>query len=203
MKISWFGQNCFQFLFAPVGKEKISLVVDPIDSKLKKADILLLTEKNREFSGFEQAFLIDGPGEYEKGGVFIQGIQVAKKQNENLTIYTIEAENMTICHLGNFTQGELNTEPLEKIGSIDILMLSLGWKEDLSPKQSLKIISQIEPKVVIPMGYSKEEVKSKKGKLNLFLQEMGFNSFEPQKSLSVKKKDLKEEEREVRVLLPT
>ncbi|MDO8559272.1 MAG: lactamase, partial [bacterium] len=65
-----------------------------------------------------------------------------------------------------------------------------------------KIISQIEPRIVIPMHYSLPKLKVKIDGLEPFLKEMGQKSAESQPKLLIKKKDLTAEETKVIVLQP-
>jgi len=149
-------------------------------------------------------FLIDGPGEYDVKGVYIQGVQEFGGKGEVLenTIYIIEAEDIKICHLGLLLQNELSSEELNKIGEIDILMLPIGNKETIGPKEAVKIMSQIEPKITIPMYYRVPNLKTKLEKLDGFLNLLGIKSLAPVQKLSMKKKDLPAEEAKIVVLEP-
>jgi len=94
-------------------------------------------------------FVIEEPGEYEINGVYVQGIPALGE----VIIYLIETEDMKICHLGDFGQKELSPEQLDQLGDIDILMVPIGGVGTIDAKGASKIISQIEPKLVIPMRY--------------------------------------------------
>lgn len=217
MTIIWHGQACFQIIFSRNKDEKLNLVIDPfseeIGLKLPKieADILLISHDHHDHNNKKailgSPFMIDGPGEYEIKGVFIQGIEAAhdKSQGEErgkVTIYKIEAEEMRLCHLGDLGQKELTEEQLEKIGDIDILMIPVGGIYTISSQEAVKIISQIEPKIVIPMHYSLPKLKIKLESLDKFLKVMGQKKIESQNKLTIKKKDLSEEEIKIIVLRP-
>jgi len=199
MKISRPSQNCLKISVSPGKGEKVDILADPFGDLGRsgvKADILMISEVKEKIAEVKGApFSIEGPGEYEIKGVFIQGIEAQKNKNESLTIYTIEAENMRICYLGNFGQKELSPEQLERINTIDILIVSVGGT--LSSKEIKKIISQIEPKVVIPTQPTSEKSKTK---LREFLREMGAKSVEERKQVIFKKKELREERIEIVVL---
>ena len=215
MHIVWKGQSCFQITASPQKGEQVSIVIDPFDESagLKvpslPADILLIThdhfDHNNKKAVANNPFIIDGPGEYERKGVFIEGIPAFHDDKEGKergldTIYTIEAEEMRICHLGDFGQKELTPEQLEKIGDIDILMIPVGGVFTIDAKEASKVIAQIEPRIVIPMHYSVPKLKIKLDGIEPFLKEMGRKSVEPQEKLLVKKKDLIEEETKIVVL---
>lgn len=224
MHIIWKGQSCFQILVSQKVGEQVKIVIDPyseeIGFKLPKleADILLVTHGHYDHnnikevdpstgSGQEAPFLIDGPGEYERREISIEGIpsfhdeKDGKERGQN-TIYTIGAEDLRLCHLGDFGQKELTPEQLEKIGDIDILMVPVGGVFTIDAKGAAKVIAQIEPRVVIPMHYSLPKLKVKIDGLDKFLKEMGKKSIEPQPKFLVKKKDLLTEETKIIVLQP-
>jgi len=218
MTIHWPGHACFQIIAAGNKGEQASVLIDPfseeIGLKLPKLepDILLVSHNHYDHNNIKQVsgspFLITGPGEYEVKKVFIQGIpswhdeKEGKERGEN-TIYTIGTEEMRLCHLGDLGQKELTEEQLEKIGEIDILMIPVGGIYTISAKEAPKIISQIEPKIVIPMHYQipKLELKKKLDGLDKFLKTMGIKKIEPLPKLSIKKKDLSEETK-ITVLTP-
>ncbi len=217
MQIVWHGNTFFEVLTSNDENQKVKIVIDPPffdkkeNKKLKKVlncDILLFTQEfgNENNINFSQkdCFLISGPGEYEVKGIFFQGILSFCDGNEKKTklntIYTIESENLKVCHLGKLGQEELNEEQLEKIGQIDILMVPIGGDFTISTKKPTKIISQIEPKIVIPMAYQVLQKKSKQ--LEEFLKNLGVKDISPKEKLNIKKKDLAENKTEVVLLKP-
>ncbi len=215
MHIIWHGQSCFQIIAAKSKGEQVSIVIDPFDETTGlrvpslTADILLITHEHHDHNNKKAVagspFLIDGPGEYERKGVFIEGIpafhddKTGKERGQN-TIYTIEAEEMRVCHLGDLGQKELSPEQLEKIGEIDILMVPVGGVFTIDVKEAGKIISQIEPRIVIPMHYHIPKLKIKLDGVDKFLKEMGRKSAESQPKLLIKKKDLLQDETKIIVL---
>lgn len=95
-------------------------------------------------NGFE----FPGPGEYEKNGVFIEGVA-----DNGSTIYIVRAEDMKLCYLGNLSH-DLRDDEIKEIGDVDILFVPLGEDGSLETKKSLALVSKIDPRIVIPMLYS-------------------------------------------------
>ncbi|MEA3344358.1 MAG: MBL fold metallo-hydrolase [Patescibacteria group bacterium] len=126
----------------------------------------------------------------------------SKKACEKTVIYILETEELKICHLGKLRQKELTSEQVEKIGKIDILMIPIGGGETLNAKEAIKIMSQIEPKIIIPMYYKIPGLKNKLDGLDEFLKSIGVKSIEPLAKLSIKKKDIAAEQAKVIVLKP-
>ncbi len=222
MNIKWFGQTCFKITTFKEKNHPVILLIDPpekesgIRSPKLEADILLFTslslykeKKNllKESSKEDNCFPITGPGEYEIKGVYIQGIPAESKKpgdkkKEKETIYTIENEGIKICHLGKIKQTELTPEELERIGEVDILMVPIGGNESIDAKGAIKLMSQIEPKITIPMYYQIPKIKKKLGTLKNFLKNLGLEELEPVSKLSIKQKDIPKEEAKIIVLEP-
>ncbi|MDO8424322.1 MAG: MBL fold metallo-hydrolase, partial [bacterium] len=143
----------------------------------------------------------------EVKNVYIRGIsswhdnQGGKERGEN-TIYTIETEDLKICHLGDFGQNELTDEQLETIGEVDILMVPVGGVYTIETKEALKVMSQVEPKITLPMHYALPKLKVKLDGVDKFLKAVGVKSMEPLPKLTIKKKDLSAEEARIVVLEP-
>ncbi len=151
--------------------------------------------------------MIDSPGEYEMRDIFIQGIFSFhdKKKGEERgmnTIYTIEAEEVKLCHMGDFGQEELTDEQLRQIGEIDVLMIPVGGVYTVDAKEATKVISQIEPRIVIPMHYKIPGLKIKLDELSLFLKAIGEKKATTEEKLTVQKKGLPDGEMKIVPLTP-
>jgi L-ascorbate metabolism protein UlaG (beta-lactamase superfamily) len=204
MEITWLGQSCFK-----IKSHDLVLVTDPfsieIGLKLPKTEANILTVSHGHFdhnniSGiFGNPFIIDGPGEYEVRGVNISGILTyhdssgGAEQGQN-TIYLIEMEELRICHLGDLGHS-LSDRELEKIDGVDILMIPVGGVYTIGTEKAQEVISQINPKIIIPMHYKIEGLKPNLESLDKFCKEMGVCK-ETQDKLVIKKSTLSEEEEE-------
>ena len=79
-------------------------------------------------------------------------------------------------------------------------MIPVGGVYTISAKEAVKIMSQIEPNIVIPMHYQIPKLKIKLEELDRFLKSMGIKKIEPLPKLSIKKKDISLEEAKIIVL---
>jgi L-ascorbate metabolism protein UlaG (beta-lactamase superfamily) len=216
MNIVWRGQSCFQ-IATQKNKIQANITIDPFgpETGLKPpsqaADIVLTSHEHADHNNIKsvggEPFIVDGPGEYEVKGIFVQGIaswhdSSEGKQHGQNTIYVIEAEDLRICHLGDIGQKELTDEQLQKIGEVDILMIPVGGGSTISEKEAMKIMSQIEPKITIPMHYHIPKLKAKVEGVEKFLKSLGIKSVKPEPKLSVKKKDILPDEVKIVVLEP-
>ncbi|MCU0653429.1 MAG: MBL fold metallo-hydrolase [Candidatus Pacebacteria bacterium] len=219
MQIIWHGQSCFEIVIAKGKGESVSVLIDPLDEaktglKTSKTDSQIVLFTNESYTTRKldkiapQAFLVDGPGEYEIKGVYVRGIdfnfgkEAAERSSKTGTIYTIETEDMKLCHLGNIADAELTQGQVEKIGNIDVLMFPLGDGAKMGAKEALKIVSQIEPSIAIPMNYEIPKLELAAGNLKEFLKAAGVGEIEAAPKLTVKKKDIGPEEAKIVVLNP-
>lgn len=215
-KITWAGQSCFQISVTASKDNSSDIVIDPFDEKIGlkmptfNADILLVSHGHSDHNNVSgvkgKSFIIENPGEYEKNGVFVQGIDsfhddVEGKERGHNTIFVIEVEDMRFCHLGDFGQKQLTDEQLDKIGHVDILMIPVGGNVTISSHEAAKVIGQIEPKMVIPMHYALPKLKVELDEVGNFLKAMGKKEIAPQDKITVKASLLpKESDMEIVVL---
>lgn len=210
MQIQYFGHSYFKITTKENGVET-HLVIDPFDKAngLKpvknQADILLISANEPDYNNLESTkengsnkqFVINGPGEYEINSVFVQGIESG--DNSDNTIYYINSESITITHLGKFAQKSLNDSQLETIEGTDIVMIPVGGGSLIDTKTATKIISQLEPRIIIPMYYALPGLKDKIDPLDKFVKEIGLKAEEMDK-LKISPKDLPQEETKLVVL---
>jgi len=191
-------------------------VIDPFDPSIGlkmpslDVDVVLTThdhEDHNNINACKGAFAVTGPGEYEIKDVSIQGLSsfhddVEGKERGRNTIYVIDVEGMRLCHLGDLGQDELSSDQVSKIGNVDILFVPVGGIYTIGGKAAAKVISQIEPRIVIPMHYLLPGLKFKLNKVEEFLKEMGVKNAEAQNKFTVKVRDFSSEETKVILLTP-
>jgi len=218
MNINWYGQSCFQISSNQGKNNHLSTLIDPFEESIGlqlprklEADVVLITHNHLDHNNVKavsgQPFIASGPGEYDVKGIFIQGIpafhdNVQGKERGRTTIYTIEAEEIKLCHLGDLGQKELTAEQLDKIGDVDILMIPIGGFFTINAQEAVKIMAQIEPKIIIPMHYKIPNLNIKLDGLDKFLKIVGVKKIEPLSKLFIKEKDLPKEEVKIIVLQP-
>lgn len=204
MDIYWYGQAMFKLK----GKSA-TVIIDPFDSefvglKLPKdmdANIAVRTHDHKDHSNLEAVtgdpIKISGPGEYEIKGISVTGIGLFHDSKEGQergknTIYNITIDNLNIVHLGDL--GHVLTEDqAEEVGNCDILLIPVGSVFTIDAKMASEVVSQLEPRIIIPMHYKVEGLKFDLEPVENFLKEMGVESPQPQPKLSITKDKLPEE----------
>jgi len=209
MKITWYGHSCFK-----IATNNTIIVTDPFgkDIGLKpircEADIVTVShdhyDHNNILSLRGSPFIVNEPGEYELKGITIRGINSFHDKKEGKerglnTLFVIEAEGIKICHLGDLGQKELTSEQLESLGDVDILLIPVGGIYTVDGEEAVKIINQIEPKIVIPMHYKIPNLTIKLQGVDNFLKEIGREK-QVVERLVIKEKDLPKEEIRVVVM---
>ncbi len=219
MDFKWHGQSCFYISGKRKRKsrKKVSILTDPFDESTglklykKNVDIVLVSHNHGDHSNLEavneEAFVIDGPGEYEVENTLIRGIfsyhddEKGKERGVN-TIYVLESEGMNVCHLGDLGQKELTDNQLKEIGEVDVLLIPVGGNYTIGAKTASKIISQLEPKAVIPMHYKVPGLKLDLEEPEKFLKAMGAKDKEAKDKVSISRTNLSEGEIQVHKLKP-
>lgn len=194
MYITWYGQSSFK-----LQEKDTTVLLDPHSSRQAglrgpnfKAEIVAISNPDlisQARKDIKEGFLIDGPGEYELRGVFILGV----KSKEGKIIYQIEIDGVKIGYLGEISQ-PLTDDEIEKLNGIDVLLIPIGNKKKVLPAEAaVKIIREIEPKIVIPSCYQMPGLKIELDTLSKFLKEAGVKSTEALEKVRLTKKDLPEE----------
>lgn len=182
------------------------ILLDPHDGQAglraprAHADVTLIAKREgrNPDAGGEKSFLIDGAGEYEVKGVAIYGIPALDARQ---TFYVLEAEDLRLGHLGDLNRPLQNGE-LERLDGVDVLFLPVGGQGVLDSRQAQEVISELEPRIVIPMHVKLPGLKTPRDPVTTFCREFGVKDASPQEKFRLTKKDLPPEETAVVVLLP-
>src|SRR5437763_9409961 len=185
MEISWLGHSCFLLR----GKN-VTLITDPFSPQLGhslgkiNAPIVTISHDHPGHNYVPgvggNPRVVRGPGEYEISDVLITGVasyhdnKRGQERGRN-TIYVIHMDDLVICHLGDLGH-TLQEQQLEEVADADVLLIPIGGQHTVNAAQAAEIISQVEPRVVIPMHYRSNAPQSAQdvaNPLDKFCREMG------------------------------
>ena len=199
MEITWLGHSCFVLK----GKEK-AIITDPYRPELgyslgqPQADIVTVSHFHPGHSYVEGVAdsprQVKCPGEYEIGNVFITGLpayhdsEKGSARGKN-TIYLMEMEGLTLCHLGDLGH-PLAASLIEELGNCHILFLPVGEVSTISLETASEIVKQLTPHIVIPMHYKTPQLAKELRGVDKFLGKMGVRNIEPKAKLSVTRSSL-------------
>lgn len=195
MELTYIGHSCFL-----IKGKKSSLVIDPYNPEIvgfkmpKQTSRILLNTHSHEDHSFNsqvnQDYLINSPGEYEIDDVYINGIQTFHDDKEGKerggnTVFSIDIDGLNIVHLGDLGH-QLDDKAVSKIGIVDILLIPVGGHFTIDSFEASKIISTLEPKIVVPMHYKTDDSKlTDLADISVFLHEMGEKNPHKESSLKI------------------
>ncbi len=209
MDIYWGGQAFFK-----IKGKNASVIIDPFNPEftgLKSpkdltADMVLLSHAHQDHNYSEliktqsgnKPMVFGDCGEYEVGGIVATGISSfhdntqGSERGKNI-IYHLMVDGLNIVHLGDLGQSKLTEEQISAIGAVDILLIPVGSVYTIDAKTAAGIVSQLEPKITIPMHYKIEGLKFELDGVEGFLKEMGAEAVVPLPKLFITKDKLPEE----------
>lgn len=216
MVLQYYGLSFFR---AQGNQSDVSVVFDPFDQSSgwrlprPSADLVLSSDVRVKTSALSVkareggvSFFITAPGEYEVKRVFVYGIYAQKKAGvkrggDGCVLYVAGIDDVSVGHFGTLDR-TLTEHELDALGRIDVLLLPVGGATVLDPKTAVEVITQIEPRIVVPMMYRLAGVKTDLGPLDDFLKEYGVKDAAHEDKIKVLKKDLPADETKVIVLNP-
>ncbi len=162
MLVRWFGHS--SFLIITNGKKVLMDPYDPtVGYPMKFPQVEYITVSHEHFDhnyvngvpGYKE--VLKGNIEKELNGIKFLGIEgfhddVKGKKRGKITLFKIEAEGITLAHLGDIGTS-LSKSQIEKLGKINILMIPIGGVFTIGPKEAEAIIGELKPNIVLPMHY--------------------------------------------------
>lgn len=130
---------------------------------------------------------VSWPGEYETNNTLIVGVEAPHSSKDTLeTMYSITfPEGITVGFIGAVAKRP-ESKAIEKLGNIDILLLSIDENSEVKAPDMVGMIEQVECRIVIPF-YTKEE------SLASFAKALAEALPEAQKSLKIQKSQIASE----------
>ena len=192
MELTWYGRSCirlkgkeavvvadpYQAVVGPTGRGITGEIVTfshPDDTPLPKAKGVPSRDGGSLLpTSLEEAFVLDGPGEYEVRHILVTGVRTYRddergaRRGRNLA-FVYEIDNLHVVHLGDIGH-LLSEEKLGEIGPVDIACLPIGGS--LTASRAVELIAQLEPKIVIPIAVDDDEASFDEA-LGRFFHEMG------------------------------
>jgi L-ascorbate metabolism protein UlaG (beta-lactamase superfamily) len=196
MELTWYGRTCvrlrgkdavvvidpFQSVVGPTGRGISGDIVTfshPDDRPLPKGKGRTSFKHSRDGktllpSSLDDAFVLDGPGEYEVKEVLVTGVRTYRDDARGAEAgkqvsFVVEVDGVHTIHLGDIGH-LLSEEKLGDIGSVDIACVPLGGS--LSPTNAAALIAQLDPRIVVPMPICDDDADCAEA-LKRFFHEMG------------------------------
>lgn len=169
-----------------ISDKKNTVVTDPKLSLAGGKDVVvkdaveLATEERFVLNSPSSKLHIEGPGEYGFGDFDITGVAAQRHIDTDndpkiSTMYRIEIGDARVALLGNIYE-KLSDEQLEEIGVVDTLIIPVGGGGyTLDATGAASLVSQIDPKIVIPVHYADSGLHYEvpQAELDEFIKQLG------------------------------
>lgn len=164
MKITWFGQACFELVTA----DGTVIIMDPYHPMVgyaahpRPAGIVTISHEHGDhnFTGWLEGTpeIIRGTGSNAVKGIHVTGLPSFHDENSGAqrglnTIFVIEADGLRLCHLGDLGH-EPDSAVLTQIDSPDVLFIPVGGFYTIDAGQAASIAKQIGARLTIPMHFA-------------------------------------------------
>ncbi len=177
MELTLYGRTCvrlrgkdavvvadpYQAVVGPTGRGITGDIVTfshPDDTPLPKAKGRLSRDGSTLLpTSLEDAFVLDGPGEYEVKHVLLTGVRTYRDDARGAArgrnvAFVVELDGLHTIHLGDL--GHLLTEEkLGDIGSVQVACVPIGGA--LTATRAAALIAQLDPRIVVPMPMPEDE----------------------------------------------
>jgi L-ascorbate metabolism protein UlaG (beta-lactamase superfamily) len=145
-----------------------------------------------------EPFVLKNSGEIEINNIFVKAIETFHDNQEGTelgknNIFVIDSEGIRLVHMGDFGERKMKDDLIEKLGSVDILLIPAGNTKIMTTNEAIDIIKKIEPKIVIPMHYQTQGSKNNEEVIKKFIKEIGIE-VETMEKLNIKKANLSDDE---------
>ena len=171
-----------------ISTKKETLVIDPklsvagLKDLNVKGVVELATEARFAVNSSDAKLVIEGPGEYGVADFDIRGIAAQRHLDTEAdpkisTVYRIVTGEIRTAVVGNIAD-TLDDDQLEEIGMVDVLIIPVGGGGyTLDATSAASLARQIDPKIVIPVHYSDNEIKYEVPQLDVetFIGELGVS----------------------------
>jgi L-ascorbate metabolism protein UlaG (beta-lactamase superfamily) len=194
MEVQWYGRTCvrlrgkdavvvadpYQSIVGPTGRGITGDLVTfshPDDTPLARGKPKGRLSRDGSTlipSSLDDAFVLDGPGEYEVKEVLVTGVRTYRDDAKGAergkgVAFVVEVDGVHTIHLGDIGH-LLSEEKLADIGSVDIACVPLGGA--LTPTMAAAIVAQLDPRIVVPMPVCDDDADCADA-LRKFFHEMG------------------------------
>lgn len=209
MHISWHGQYTLKF---QTGNK--TAVIDPYAPSAglrpfrSQADLVALTwpshPETSHLAGIQGSpAILAGAGEYSVHGFSLHALPWTDADGRERTIQRWHAEDLYLINLASLNR-ELQDSELQELEKVDtdVLLLPIGGGQGLSTAQAQKMVTVIEPRLVIPIHFALPGLKEKLTDVKEFASAFGLKASQAEKKIIVKAGKLASDDMQVSLLIP-
>ncbi len=199
MELQYYGANCLRITTKQAG-----IVIDDnlealgLKSATKPNDVVFFTSYGTGQASDKAKLVINQAGEYEVSQVAVQGIPARShldaEGQESATMFKLISGDIRVAVTGHI-HPDLDENQLEALGTVDVLVIPVGGNGyTLDAKGALKVIKNVEPKIVIPVHFADKAINYEVPQAELAdaLKEMSLEPKEEVDKLKLKSSELPE-----------
>jgi len=192
MELSWVGHSCFRLK----GRQAM-VITDPCPRESGyslgrvAAQVVTVSNSHPNHNAVSQVegspTVFDGPGEYEAHGVFVTGVRTTPPHSDKdarNTAYIVDIDDVRVCHLGDLTNAP-TSDQIELMKDVGVLLVPVGGHCTIGAAEAVEVISQIEPRLVVPMHYATDASQVELEDVQRFLREMGVSQLAPEARINI------------------
>jgi L-ascorbate metabolism protein UlaG (beta-lactamase superfamily) len=168
VRIKWFAQSSFLV----TSSKETKIVTDPyaptsdLSAIAEAADIVTVSHEHSDHNN--TASVLGSPqiirSTTQAKGIAFRAIasyhdNTQGKQRGSNTIFAFEVDGLKICHLGDLGH-LLDDNQIREIAGVDVLFIPVGGYYTIDAAMASQVVSQLNPKVIIPMHYKTERMTS-------------------------------------------
>ena len=183
MDITWYGHSCFRI----AERGKTTVITDPYSEAIGlpvprlKGDVVTISHDSPGHNNIDavkgHTYVLGGPGEYEIGGVFFNGIAlpyIGEDDTRRNVAYMVDYDGLTILHLGDLAYIP-NQSTIQEMGEVAVALVPVGGGNSLRASQAAEVITLIEPSFIVPMHYALPGLALELDPVEKFLKVMGVS----------------------------
>jgi L-ascorbate metabolism protein UlaG (beta-lactamase superfamily) len=161
--IKWLGHSCFLISL----DDKVKIVTDPFDKSVGypmpdvSADICVVSHEHFDHNCVSAVKgnpeVVKGKGEKKVKDVNFKGVGAFHDEKQGSlrgedTIFLWELGGIKFAHVGDLGT-ELSQDQINQMGPVEVLFVPTGGYYTIDAPTADKVISNLNPRVVIPMHY--------------------------------------------------
>jgi L-ascorbate metabolism protein UlaG (beta-lactamase superfamily) len=182
MEITWYGHAAFLIttgqgikIITDPYKPGGSILYRPIPDE---ADIVTVSHDHADHNYVEglpgKPTVIKGAGRHEVKGIVVEGFPAYHDSSQGAqrghnTIFTVVADNIRVCHLGDLGHC-LSDKEVQQIGQVDVLCIPVGGFYTIGPKEATTVAGLLRPNLILPMHVKTAKCNLPIEPVNAFLQ---------------------------------
>ncbi|MFN8372538.1 MAG: MBL fold metallo-hydrolase [Anaerolineae bacterium] len=191
MDITWYGHSCFRIS----ERGRLVVVTDPFSESIGlpaprlKGDVVTVSHQQPGHNAIDvvkgRTYTLDGPGEYEIGGVFVTGIAMHDVTTRQLNVaYLLDYDSLTVLHLGDLSHVP-DQSTIEALGEVNVALVPVGGGNALRASQAAEVIALLEPNFIVPMHFALPGLNIELDPVDKFLKAMGVSKYSEEDVLKV------------------